>query len=283
MTLPDADALPIRLSRRRDRILATLEDVLRADERVLAAWLEGSFGRGTADAWSDIDLHVVIRDDALARWLEQRDDLYRRLGRPVLVMPSSASEKGDYQGVIFAGPVWVDLAIHPASTAMREPDTRFLFDRAAVPVRLSAPIAAERRSQLRHNLEFFWAMSPIALKYIGRGRTQRAVTQCDLLFGSFVNVWRLLHDPERRDAGGVHWLHPERDAELIRLLPGFGAVIDPPAALDVVTRLMDAMRRLHPALNDLDVAVPPEVITEIAAFRDEIARQLAGGEGPPVA
>lgn len=36
-----------------------------ADPRIRAAWLEGSFGRGVADRWSDVDAHLLIREEAL--------------------------------------------------------------------------------------------------------------------------------------------------------------------------------------------------------------------------
>ena len=55
--------------------LADLQAKLENDARVLAAWLEGSFGRGSADRYSDIDLHLLLREagafhsDARA-WLE---------------------------------------------------------------------------------------------------------------------------------------------------------------------------------------------------------------------
>jgi hypothetical protein len=58
--MSDADAdLPERqlaaYTRDRDDLLVRIVGVLQADVRVRSAWLTGSFGRGEADAWSDID------------------------------------------------------------------------------------------------------------------------------------------------------------------------------------------------------------------------------------
>lgn len=47
--------------------------VLWADEDVLALWLGGSFARGEADEYSDIDLRVAVRPEAQERW--RRPDL----------------------------------------------------------------------------------------------------------------------------------------------------------------------------------------------------------------
>lgn len=40
--------------------LDALKPKLVADQRIRAAWLEGSFGRGNADRYSDIDLHLLL-------------------------------------------------------------------------------------------------------------------------------------------------------------------------------------------------------------------------------
>lgn len=274
----------VELARRRDALLVRIREDLETDERAAAAWLEGSFGRGTADAWSDIDLHVVVRDDALTAWLGGRNDWFAQLGRPVMVMPSSASELGDWQGVVFEGPVWLALAVHPVSTATRELDTRLLFARADIPLRVVAPFDdEERRSRLQHDLDFFWAMTPIALKYIGRGRIDRALTMIDLLGGTFVRLWRLVHDPARRDAGGAHWLHPQRDADVVHLVPRFDAPIDLPATLDAITQLMAEVRRMHPQIERLGVAVPAKAVAEIDRFRDQVTGMAVRDRGDPSA
>ncbi len=266
---------PAVLEQRRDALFGRIREELEADERVVAAWLAGSFGRGTEDAWSDLDRHVVVRDDALAGWLGARKRWFGRLGRPLMVMPSSAWERGDWQGVVFEGPVWLDLAVHPASTAAREPDTRLVFARGDIPVRGVSPLYdEERRSRLQHDLDFFWAMTPIALKYIGRGRTDRAVTMVDLLKETFVRLWWYVRDPGRRDAGSASWLHPQRDITLVAAMPRFGATIDPPAAFAAVSRLMNQVRDLHPEIERHGVTIPREAVAEIERFREEIMHEV---------
>lgn len=49
-------------SRERDALLARMYDVLAADHRVRASWIEGSVGRGEDDGFSDLDVGVVIAD-----------------------------------------------------------------------------------------------------------------------------------------------------------------------------------------------------------------------------
>lgn len=51
-----------RHSLERDRMLAVATGVLVGDERFVAAWLSGSFGRGDDDALSDVDLTAVVAE-----------------------------------------------------------------------------------------------------------------------------------------------------------------------------------------------------------------------------
>jgi len=46
-----------------DQYLHTLTAKIEADERIKAAWLEGSFGRGNADRYSDLDIHLLLAQD----------------------------------------------------------------------------------------------------------------------------------------------------------------------------------------------------------------------------
>jgi predicted nucleotidyltransferase len=43
-------------------VLQRVTDALQTDSRIVALWLGGSVGRGVADAGSDLDLIVTVRD-----------------------------------------------------------------------------------------------------------------------------------------------------------------------------------------------------------------------------
>ncbi|BDP43092.1 hypothetical protein DAETH_30610 [Deinococcus aetherius] len=61
-------------SARRERYVAELGVTLAADPRVRAAWLEGSLGRGNADRFSDIDLHVLLHERDFATFGAEAED-----------------------------------------------------------------------------------------------------------------------------------------------------------------------------------------------------------------
>jgi predicted nucleotidyltransferase len=54
----------------------------RADERVVAAFLVGSYAGGTADAYSDLDLHLFTSDEAYEEFVAGREAFIRLLGEP---------------------------------------------------------------------------------------------------------------------------------------------------------------------------------------------------------
>src|SRR6266542_3729398 len=56
---------PMPGTARHQALLRTIVEAYEHDERVLAVGVLGSLGRGTWDEWSDLDLDVVIADDAV--------------------------------------------------------------------------------------------------------------------------------------------------------------------------------------------------------------------------
>ncbi len=248
---------------------------LDSDTRVRAAWLAGSFGRGTADDWSDIDLGCVVRDDAFMDWLGDLDGLFRRVGTPLLIGSErdvSGPGTGRSRSVLFVGPVSLDIDAFPDNSALQPLDIRLLFERTIRPIRPpDSPGDAERVRQAEQSLAFFWAMTPIALKYVGRGWTARAVTQIDLLRDTVVQLWRLASQRDRLGAARANWLHPIEDAGIIEKLPRLGSVIDPNAALDAVRILMSQVILLHPAIEGQGVNIPVHAVWEVEALFGAVA------------
>ncbi len=263
-------AILVRLGSERDALFDRLVAELDEDDRVRAVWLGGSLGRGIADDWSDLDLGCVIRDDQFTDWLSDLDDLYRRLGKPVLVGPLRDLHGGGVgrsQSVLFTGIVSLDLDLLPSTMATRPVDTRTVFDRIDLPIGMPPPTDEQEWHRLTDEaLDFFWSMAAIALKYIGRGATARAVTQIDLLADTFVRLWRLAHQPGRLGTGGANWLHPINDAELIRRLPQLGVVIEPGAALGMGESLMGQISLLHPLIAERGVTIPFRAVHEVESF-----------------
>jgi hypothetical protein len=94
-------------------LIARAVEVLRGDDRVLAAWLVGSFATGEADPWSDIDLHFLVTDEGGDDLEESWRDLLARMTPTVMAQPFSPGSDGGYA----ITPEWVhiDLAFHRES------------------------------------------------------------------------------------------------------------------------------------------------------------------------
>ena len=123
--------------RRRERadLLRRIDEVIRSDSRVRAAWVTGSAARGEDDALSDIDLLIVVADNAIDDFIENRKTHAARPGSPVLSMDNFANAPigGAYLLALYegrAGPQHVDWFWQPESEARRPDQAHTLFDRA---------------------------------------------------------------------------------------------------------------------------------------------------------
>src|SRR5260221_14021004 len=56
-----------------------------ADERVVAAFLAGSYARGTTDEYSDLDFYLITTDEAYDDFFAGREAFLRLLGEPVFL------------------------------------------------------------------------------------------------------------------------------------------------------------------------------------------------------
>jgi hypothetical protein len=145
----------------------------------------------------------------LATYARQRDDLLVHIvgvlhaDLPVLVQPemkSNAQPGAHFQLVVFDRPLEVDWNIGPLSQASRPATSRIPCQRAEVAVMAQPPLSpTERLAWLDHQLTFFWAMAPVAVKYIGRAQSRCAVDQLGLLTGALLSLSRPLADANEPD------------------------------------------------------------------------------------
>jgi hypothetical protein len=274
----------LHLERERDVLLARIQARLDGDPRVGAAWLLGSFGRGEADAWSDLDLHVAVVDEHVDGYLAERAHLYSSVGQPLLVqdeMPSDAMDGAQFQLVIFRGPVEVDWNIGPLNRARRPADSLLLFDRAGVPPLSPTPLSPEQwRQRARERLIFFWAMAPIAVKLAGRGETRRAARQIELLTQPLIALWRLVHQPHGPEPWQPQTTNRRLEPELDGFLPLLGERIDPLSALEVIRALCDRVERLYPALAALGAPIPKEMPGQVRSMANVAEAVIRRGEMP---
>jgi hypothetical protein len=189
-------------------LLAEISAVVTVDERFVAAWLTGSFGRNEADAVSDLDLTLVVADahsESLCARMEQvsaqttkeRLALFSQFGQPVVLHENNhnAPDEGTFTYVLYANSaVAVDWTLLPQKQARRPAQALILFDQVGIPsVAPAEPESvAQRVRRATELVAFFWMMTAVTAKYMVRRDLVFVQCQLEELQGLVQEVERLL-------------------------------------------------------------------------------------------
>ena len=122
-----------------DRVLTRLQQHVRRDFRIVVCVLEGSFGRRTADAYSDLDVALGYADDAsrAAAWAERA-----RFATEVLPYVAARSADGGVpflHRAVYANGARVDFRYALADELRPGPDVRALKEPAGWQSQTSTP------------------------------------------------------------------------------------------------------------------------------------------------
>lgn len=168
-----------QLEQVRDAALGSIVDALKADERFVAAWLAGSFGRGEEDAYSDLDLTLVVADEHAATLCAtpyrtnagttpDRLKLISSIGTPAVDHEhhANAPAGGSFTAVVYQSGLAVDWTLVPEEVAARGRATKLLFDHANTPLEppRNQPDADEITRRLAERHAFFWLLAVPAAK-----------------------------------------------------------------------------------------------------------------------
>jgi len=182
---------PAFLGELRDHLLGQVLGLLRADPDVGGVALIGSLGRGEADNWSDIDLLILMGDQAIARFADEPAE--RPWAQADLLSdgrhnsPAGATSLGTTR--IRSGlPLRVDLHVHPEGRTRWPTDGRIVFERRPIETgtvsfdRLNAsgsrqPATAKSADEIRG---IHLGYVPVAGTHIGR-RSPRACQMIQFL------------------------------------------------------------------------------------------------------
>jgi hypothetical protein len=263
--------LPINLiayQAARDALLTQIVEILSVDERIAAAWLEGSIGRGEADEVSDLDLHLAVEDafsdrlcfhqrQANAGTITERMALITAFGQPAVIHENHANAPsgGSFTFVLYAGSgLMIDWVLTPCSKAQRSAQSRLLFDKTGIPV-LPDPAPESRLERARQAVEriaFFWMMAAVTCKYIKRGK--------DVKVQWFLDVLKETQDEVEQLLAGDAW-----DG---RSSPDIPLAISHADQADLLRRLCVQMEYLSVGASQLGVEVPPSALGEINILLD---------------
>lgn len=254
-------------------LLTSIITELSADERCMAAWLTGSYGRKDADQVSDMDITVAIAEphsEVLCARQEQvshqttpeRLALFSKCGEVALIHENNnnAPEHGTFTFVLYAGSaLMIDWVLIPQTHAERPSQSLLLFDKVNIPVVSAVPEDVDKNKKaVAEQYAFFWMMTAVTVKYIIRG---------DLVF---VQNWleelhKLIREIERR-MEGIPWLQAYVRGSVSQLQPTREQQI---ASLRELVRKMQA---LHPTIQKFthsELAAPVKEIEFLLSLTDE--------------
>ncbi|HEX8229639.1 MAG TPA: nucleotidyltransferase domain-containing protein [Chloroflexia bacterium] len=208
-----AEQLSEKVQERTD-LIKRVSSILHSDERVVAAWLGGSLGSGNADAYSDVDLWVVVRDGDIEEVREGRRQFVEVLGRPVLISeaPQNAPPGGAYLWTLYAGkhgPQHVDWSWLPEAGATIPAAVRLLFDKVGLALADVSPrvppTGEDLAVALSQECAFFWGMCGVVAKYIARGRAYDVLNLLDLVAATSDKIEWLLGEGELKSYKESIW------------------------------------------------------------------------------
>lgn len=251
--------------------LVRLVKVLRSEPRILAAWLLGSYARETADAYSDIDLWIVVDPEAKAAFVDDWPAISDRVAPSVLRQWVFGST------FLHISPDWQrwDVSIGvPDDVAHRTRSTvKPLFDRAGLNDRLLPPGDPQAPDPVKISAlttEFLRVLGLLPV-VLGRGEFLVGAAGADLLRGLIVQLFR--EEVAVEDRGGalhINALFSERRLTELSGLPAFEASYD-----GVFDAHMACARIFLPAARELAAASGATWPSELEeALRRRLRREL---------
>jgi hypothetical protein len=215
-------------------------DHFAGDVRCVGLHLKGSGGTGTDDAYSDVDLELVVEDAAYAAVSSELRAICERVcGRIQLWFPEGVRADSCNYAFLFEhdGEQFLyDFAIATRSAVealgTRRPG-RVLVDHDA----WLESLRAERRpaaflpAQLPNTIEHYWLYAYLSGKYTRRGDLPKLLYIQQTIFRDHLTIQRALH-PEHSSIDWGWWprdlarLTPDTQAELLRYFapPQLGAL-----------------------------------------------------------
>jgi hypothetical protein len=216
----------------REELIAAIGSAVVTLPGVLAMWEAGSRAFDRADAWSDLDLYVLVEDDAVESVVAAIDEALDAAAgirvRHRIPEPTSHGHAQLFYSLQAASPyLVVDLVVLRRSVPEwfleqernGEPDV--VFDRTGLVSATEldrdrfAAATAERRRVLVERFEIF---QPFVSKEVHRGNALGAIAAYHAItLRPLIDVLGMLHVPERYDFG-AHYAHLDYPPDVVARL-----------------------------------------------------------------
>lgn len=201
-----------------DRFLAACQ----TDDRVMAAFLGGSYASGTADVHSDLDLYLITTDEAYAEYLAERETLVRQLGEPLFL-----EEWGNPNCYFFIladgteGELWIGQQSH--FQQIHGGAHTVLLDKEGILTDVDFPLheadPTEQIESLRQLITSFWHEVGHFNKALARNQVWFAYGSLETMRHICVNLARLHHNFADEGVGEEPFFKLEQAMPVEQLAP----------------------------------------------------------------
>ena len=193
----DEQGRGIQLPEHYQIILDRLVAICQTDERVVAAFLGGSFARGAGDAYSDLDLNLIMADAAYDDFFAGRAAFIEHLGPPIFLEDAEIGG-ADFVFFTFADGTECELGLGREShfLHMHAGPYQVLLDPQGILAGVAFPwpsvAADEQLETLRRLIAWFWHdLSHHFITPLARGQLWSAYGGLEDLRRAGVNLARL--------------------------------------------------------------------------------------------
>jgi predicted nucleotidyltransferase len=197
-------------------------EACQADDRIVAAFLGGSNVKGTADAYSDIDLCLITTDEAYEEFNSRREAFMRSLGELVFLEDFDIPNivffifSDGTEGELYFGSKSRLSQIHSGPFRILV-DKKNILAEAVFPA--FEPSSSDQVEKLRRQIYLFWHELSHFITAIGRDQLWWAHGQLDALRSICVNLARLRNDFSDAGVGEEPYFKIEQSMPVEQLSP----------------------------------------------------------------
>jgi predicted nucleotidyltransferase len=188
------DSRPIKLPEHHQEIVDRFITACQSDDRIVAAFLGGSYANGTTDKFSDLDLFFITTDQAYQEFTIERETFIRQLDEPLFLDDFGA---GHGYCVIFSNGTEADVWFGRESKFkdIYAGPFRVLLDKTGILAGVNFPQHLadyeDQRKNLQRQIDWFWHDLSHFIKAIGRRQLWFAYGELEILRQICVNLARM--------------------------------------------------------------------------------------------
>ena len=245
-----------------------------ADERVVAAFLGGSFARNAADAYSDLDLYLITTNEAYDTFFAEHEAFIRQLGEPIFL----ETYHGGYANfVFFTFPDGVEgelgLGSESRFTNIHCGPYRVLLDKKGILTKASFPdlqvAQATQIETLHRHISWFWHdLSHHFITTMARGQLWSAYGALEDMRRTCVNLVRL-RENFQAEAEGYEKVEQAIAIEQLAPLQATFCPMERAAMLHAILVIVQFYKELAPPLAQAHGIPYPYDLAQMMANRLE--------------